>query len=285
MGRMVDDPGHDRDAGLDHPQLLETLDHSEPRFRQVVPHLQHPPPVGVDADVLPIDGWRRGQKRVRPIPGRWHRSPAEINRPPSSDDRHADGVVWLCFLPPGREHGLDGGRIMEVFDPLERCHERGDARLGAAVEQIDRRIDGRSGQLRLVPLHVDDHVCLGQPRQRFDDPGRPTGGLGRGHHRLATKGPHGGRDLLAIGDHNDMLCPCGAPSGPPGVFDERTARIGQQHLAGKTLAGEPGRDRDDGGRTIHGGKPLFAREYSCGLTWGHASTFPGAQSGGSRPLS
>ena len=118
-----------------------------------------------------------------------------------------------------------------------------------AVEQIDRRVDRRRGQFRLVPLHIDDHVRLGQPRKRLDDSGRATGSLGRGHHRLPTKSPHCGRDLLAIGDHDDMLCPHGAPGGSPGVFDERPARVGQQHFAGQPLAGESGRDDyDSGGR-------------------------------------
>ena len=225
--------------------------------------------------MLPVDGRCRRQERLRPIPRRGHGSPTEIDRPPGPGDRHTDLLVRLRFLSPGREHGLDGGRIVEVFDPLEWRHERGDARLGAAVEQIDRRVDRLRGQFRLVPLHIDDHVRLGQPRERFDDSGRAAGSFGRGHHRLPTNGPHRGRDLLAIGDHNDTLCPYGAPGGSPGVFDERPARVGQQHLAGQTLTGEPGRDRNDGGRTIHGGKHPFAGEYSCGPACGHASTFPG----------
>ena len=129
---------------------------------------------------------------------------------------------------------------MEILDPLKRRYQRRHARLRTAVKQLDRSVDRGGSQFRFIPLHIDDYVRSRQSRQRLDDAGCAARGIWRGHHRLSAKSPHGVHDFVAVGYHDHLTCPGGAPGGPPGVFDERAARLGQQHLAGKPLAGEPG---------------------------------------------
>ena len=221
-----------------------------------MPALQHAAPVGIEADVLPVERWCGGEQRVVPFPRGRHRSPAEVEGPPSPCHR------LRAFLPGG-EHRLDCRGIVEVVAGSQGGDERGHLGGGAGSEQIDGGVDGRSCQFRFVPLHVDDDVGVGKVRQGLHDTGGAAGSRRRGHHGPAPKGSHGGSYLGAVGGHHHSRSMRRPRGGSPGVFDERAAGLRQKHLAGQSLAGQSRGDDDQSlgrlGRRGWHGEDLWGR--------------------------
>jgi hypothetical protein len=149
---MVDSSHGDGDAGLDYAQLFEALERRQSGVGQRVPPLEHAAAVGVEADVLPVEGWFRGEQGVAPVAGRGHRRAAEVDRPPAA------GLFAAVGLSPGREDRFHAGWIAEVIGPPQRGDESGHAGFGAAMEKIDGGIDGGGCEFRLVSLYVHDHI-------------------------------------------------------------------------------------------------------------------------------
>lgn len=162
-GRFIDDADEDRMAVMKDAELFEGFDLLDWGAGESGEAEEEVAAVGVETDVLVVDGWIGGEELVVPGTGKGDGCTAEVNRPLAviEDDFDAGRIVELVPVPNwSGECAHDGGRV--------------------AFEQFDGEIDCGGRDFRFVALNVYKHIDIWMLACDFGDAVGATGAIGTG---------------------------------------------------------------------------------------------------------